>query len=102
MPSRSARVAAVITRSLTTSRMLFLLQFHFRLGQPDVDRRHVAIALACAARLDLDRAARAAERHVLALQKLADRDRALFRNLAREMRLDDLDAVFEHRDVPLA
>src|SRR5687768_14684203 len=98
MASRSARVAAAMTRS----RILFLLQLHFRLGEPDVDRRDVAIPLAFAALFDLDRAPRAAERDVLALQELADRDHARFIYVTREMRRNDLDAVFEQRDVPLA
>src|SRR5688500_6526413 len=79
--STSARVAGSM---ISRSRILLLLQLHLGLGQPHVDRRDVAIALPFTALLELQRAPRAAERHVAVLQKVGDADHAPFRRRIAE------------------
>src|SRR5204863_9724095 len=97
--SRSRPAAGAIARSL---RILFLPQLDLGLGQPDIDRRHVPVAIAVAIALaDLHRAPRAAQRDVVALQKLGDVDHVRFAHVAREMRRDDFARVFEDGHVKL-
>src|SRR5215218_8079982 len=72
----SSRSSSVTGAIVSFSRILFLPQLDLRLGQPHVDRSHVAVVFTASALLDLHRAARTAEGDVVALQKVGDTDDA--------------------------
>src|SRR5687767_6872941 len=97
MASRSATVTGAITSSL----ILLLQQLDLGLGEPDVDRRDVAIAEPLTALLDLDGPPRAAKGDVVVLNEVGDADHAAFRELA-EVRRRFFAGVVEGRDIQLA
>src|ERR1044071_9331657 len=99
MASRSRPCTGAIARSL---RILFLPQLDLGLGQPDIDRRHVPVAIHVAIALaGLHRAPRATQRDVVALQKLIHVDHVRFGYFAGKVRRDDFASVFEDRHVKL-
>src|ERR1051325_3079732 len=100
--------AAVATSMATPSGIRSLLQPDFGLGQADVDRRDIAVPFDTAARGNLNRAARAAHRHVRVLHELGDGQHE--RRVARQLlplplcgqpRRDHLAVAFEDGEVEL-
>ena len=105
-PSSTSRAMAVRDRRSSAHDVRAICcSFDLGLGQPDVDRRHVAIALRRRrARRSRARAARSQRRRCRAA---GSRDgttarRPLRRRSRRQMRRDDLAPVLEDRDVELA
>src|SRR6185503_17525988 len=97
--STSAGVASTIWSA--SSGILFLQQLHFRFGQPHVNRRDVAVAIAFASLDDLDRAPRAAESHVVALHDVGHANHPAILGRYPEVRRRRLACVIEMRNIQL-
>src|SRR4051794_12900838 len=83
----SSTSSSVGMANVTSSMTLAASQPGLGLGQADVDRRDVAVALSLAARFDGRGATGARQRHVAVLQKVADAEHLAGRRRAEVRRL---------------